>query len=102
MVYGTKKLPTQKASLCFGHHALERTVQTTDARRGYHTGYYQRNLITPIGTIELCVLRDREGRFSTELFELYLQSEKALVLVLAEMYIQGVSRRKVAHIKNSS
>ncbi len=31
-----------------------------------------------------------------------LQSEKALVLVLAEMYIQGVSRRKVAHIKNSS
>ena len=83
-------------------HALERTVQTTDARRGYHTGYYQYNLITPIGTIELRVLRDREGRFSTELFELYLQSEKALVLVLAEMYIQGVSRRKVAHIKNSS
>ena len=39
-------------------HALERTVQTTDARRGYRAGYYQRNLITPIGTIELRVLRD--------------------------------------------
>ena len=35
------------------------------------------------------------GRFSTELFERYQRSEKALVSALAEMYVQGVSTRKV-------
>ena len=55
-------------------------------------------MITRVGTIELRVPRDREGRFSTELFDRYQRSEKALVLALAEMYIQGVSTRKVAHI----
>ena len=35
------------------------------------------------------------GRFSTELFERYQRSEKALVGTLAEMYVQGVSARKV-------
>lgn len=67
-------------------------------RSGYRAGYYQRNLITRIGKIELRVPRDRSGRFSTELFERYQRSEKALVSALAEMYIQGVSTRKVKKI----
>ncbi len=37
----------------------------------------------------LDVLRDRDGRFCTELFERYQRSEKALVSALAEMYVQG-------------
>jgi putative transposase len=41
------------------------------------------------------VPQDRGGRFSTELFERYQRSEKALVGALAEMYVQGVSTRKV-------
>lgn len=48
-----------------------------------------------IGKLELRVPRDRDGRFSTELFERYQRSEKALVSALAEMYVQGVSTRKV-------
>jgi putative transposase len=44
------------------------------------------------------VPRDRDGRFSTELFERYQRSEKALVSALAEMYVQGVSTRKVKAI----
>ena len=39
--------------------------------------------------------QDRQGRFSTELFERYQRAEKALVAALAEMYVQGVSTRKV-------
>lgn len=39
--------------------------------------------------------RDREGRFSTDRFERYQRSEKALVSALAEMYVQGVSTCKV-------
>ena len=54
--------------------------------------------MTRVGKLELRVPRDRDGRFSTELFERYQRSEKALVSALAEMYVQGVSTRKVKAI----
>jgi putative transposase len=72
----------------------ERTAQ----RRGYRSGYYQRTLITRVGKLELRVPQDRQGHFRTELFERYQRSEKALVGALAEMYVQGVSTRKVKAI----
>ena len=72
--------------------------ERSSGRLGYRAGYYQRGLVTRIGKLELRVPRDREGRFSTELFERYQRSEKALVSALAEMYIQGVSTRKVKAI----
>ena len=70
--------------------------------RGAHDGpgrvpirVLQPGLVTRIGKLELRVPRDREGRFSTELFDRFQRSEKALVSALAEMYVQGVSTRKV-------
>ena len=42
--------------------------------------------------------RDRSGEFSTALFERFQRSEKALVSALVEMYVQGVSTRKVKAI----
>src|ERR1022692_2713399 len=46
--------------------------------------------------LPICVCRrDRQGRFRTEVFEQYQRSEKALVGTLAEMYLHGVSTRKV-------
>lgn len=69
--------------------------ERTPQRLGYRSGYYSRALITRVGKLELRVPQDREGRFSTEVFERYQRSEKALVSTLAEMYIQGVSTRKV-------
>jgi len=69
--------------------------ERTAGRLGYRSGYYGRSLITRVGTLELRVPQDRQGRFSTELFERYQRSEKALVAALAEMYVQGVSTRKV-------
>ena len=77
-----------------GARAGERTTDRT----GYRSGYYSRGLVTRIGKLELRVPRDREGRFSTELFERYQRAEKALVSALAEMYVQGVSTRKVKAI----
>lgn len=67
-------------------------------RGGYRSGYYGRGLITRVGKIELRVPRDRSGEFSTALFERFQRSEKALVSALAEMYVQGVSTRKVKAI----
>lgn len=69
-----------------------------EERRGYRAGYYTRSLVTRVGKIELRVPQDRQGQFSTEVFERYQRSEKALVLALMEMYVQGVSTRKVKHI----
>ena len=67
----------------------------SEGRLGYRAGYYGRTLMTRVGKLELRVPQDRQGRFSTEVFERYQRSEKALVLALSEMYIQGVSTRKV-------
>ena len=72
--------------------------ERTADRTGYRSGYYSRGLVTRIGKLERRVPRDREGRFSTELFDRYQRSEKALVSALAEMYVQGVSTRKVKAI----
>jgi putative transposase len=69
--------------------------ERTETRLSYRSGYYSRSLITRVGTLELRVPQDRLGRFSTELFVRYQRSEKALVGALAEMYVQGVSTRKV-------
>jgi putative transposase len=79
---------------CLGAAKGERT----DGRQGYRSGYYPRTLVTRVGKLELRVPQDRQGRFSTEVFERYQRSEKALVSTLMEMYIQGVSTRKVKRI----
>src|SRR5258707_10620145 len=75
----------------------EKDERTTN-RLGHRSGYYDRKLVTRVGVLELRVPQDRTGRFSTELFERYQRSEKALVAALTEMYIQGVSTRKVKAI----
>jgi putative transposase len=45
--------------------------ERTEERTGYRAGYYRRDLITRIGKLELRVPRDRNGEFSTSLFERY-------------------------------
>ena len=58
--------------------------ERTEGRQGYRSGYYPRQLVTRVGTMELRVPQDRQGRFSTQLFERYQRSEKALVAALVE------------------
>jgi transposase-like protein len=66
--------------------------ERTGGRCGYRNGSYERELTTRVGRLQLEVPRDREGTFSTELFERYQRSEKALVLSLMQMVVQGVSQ----------
>lgn len=56
-------------------------------RQGYRSGYYGRTLSRGSANWKLRVPQDRAGRFSTELFERYQRSERALVAALAEMYV---------------
>jgi transposase-like protein len=79
------------------HLGAER-YERVDRRSGHRNGYKPRTLHTRVGTLELRVPQDREGAFSTELFARYQRSEQALVVTLLEMYVQGVSTRKVAAI----
>jgi transposase-like protein len=79
-------------------HLGAKPHERSEDRQGYRCGSYPRTLTTRVGKIELQVPRDRDGRFQTQLFARYQRSEKAFVLALMEMYVQGVSTRKVAAI----
>jgi len=67
-------------------------------RKGHRNGHKPRTLRTRVGTLNLLVPQDREGTFSTRLFARYQRNEKALCLALMEMYVEGVSTRKVKDI----
>jgi transposase-like protein len=72
--------------------------QRTEKHTGRRNGYKTRTLRTRVGTLNLLVPQDREGTFSTRLFFRYQRNEKALVLALMEMYVEGVSTRKVKEV----
>jgi transposase-like protein len=74
------------------------SYQRNEVRRGWRNGYKPRTLKTRVGGLELMVPKDRDGQFQTELFERYQRSEKAFVLALLQMYVEGVSTRKVSAI----
>src|SRR5215203_787572 len=67
-------------------------------RTGQRNGYKPRALRTRVGPLNLLVPQERDGTFSTRLFTRYQRNEKALVLALMEMYVEGVSTRKVKEI----
>jgi len=79
-------------------HVGAEPYERTETRSGHRNGYRPRTLHTRVGTLTLLVPQDREGTFSTALFARYQRSEKALVLALMEMYLEGVSTRKVQEI----
>jgi putative transposase len=72
--------------------------ERAEGRKGQRNGYKPRILRTRVGTLNLLVPQDREGTFSSRLFSRYQRNEKALVLALMEMYVEGVSTRKVKDI----
>jgi putative transposase len=76
--------------------------ELTPTRRGERNGYYQRNLVTPAGKIErLTVPRDREGEFVTEVFERYKRMTGDVEEAVLEMYLSGISVRKIAGVTDA-
>jgi putative transposase len=73
--------------------------ELTPTRRGERNGHYTRNLLTPAGKIErLEVPRDREGEFVTEVFERYRRMTGDVEEAVLEMYLSGISVRKIAGV----
>lgn len=79
-------------------HLKAAPYQHTDERQGHANGYKPKTVHTRVGDITFSIPQVREGGFYPGALEKGLRSERALTLALAEMYVQGVSTRKVKAI----
>ena len=72
--------------------------ERSDARNGYANGFKPKTVQTRVGALDLDIPQVRDSSFYPSSLEKGLRSERALKIALAEMYVQGVSTRKVAKI----
>ena len=79
-------------------HIQAGDYERTEERIGHANGYKPKTVKTRMGEITFSVPQVREGGFYPTALEKGLRSERALVATLAEMYVQGVSTRKVKAI----
>jgi transposase-like protein len=79
-------------------HLQAEPYQHTEGRQGYANGFKPKTMRTRVGEITFAIPQVREGGFYPQALEKGLRSERALTLALAEMYVQGVSTRKVKAI----
>src|SRR5437660_2734643 len=76
------------------HLGAEKHERTAE-RSGYRNGYRERQWDTRVGSLALKVPRVRDGSFFPSLLEPRKRAEHALVAVVQEAYVQGVSTRRV-------
>jgi len=74
--------------------------ERSPARRGYANGYKPKTLDTPAGTVTVQVpkTRDTDEPFFPQSLERGRRSCRAVMLAIAEMYVQGVSTRDAAKV----
>lgn len=72
----------------------ERTAERTNAR----AGHYKRNFHTKAGEVELKMPKLRYAKFETEIVNRYRRKESSVEEALMEMYLAGVSVRRVEDI----
>src|SRR5687768_7169101 len=77
-----------------GAGPYERSVE----RQAHANGFKDKTLQTRLGALTVAVPQVREGGFYPQSLDKGVRSERALKLALAEMYVQGVSTRRVAAI----
>jgi putative transposase len=68
---------------------------TPEARVTHRNGYRSRPWETRVGVLELLILRKRQGSYFPSFLEPRRRSEQAIVTVVLEAYVNGVSTRKV-------
>ena len=75
-----------------------RPYERSESRRGYANGFKGKTVKTRLGELPLKVPQTRDCEFYPQSLEKGLRSERALLLSIAEMYVQGVSTRRVKRI----
>lgn len=83
------------------HLGLEYSYQRSVERQGQANGFKPKTVKTRVGELALQIPQVRDSSFYPQALERGLRSETALNLALAEMYVQGVSTRKIAKITES-
>ncbi|MCH7229161.1 IS256 family transposase, partial [Haloferula sp. A504] len=81
-------------------HIQAGSHERTGARTGYANGFKPRGLQTSLGALDLRIpqVRDCEEPFRTSLLETGSRIDRALKAAIAEMYLQGVSTRRVTEV----
>ncbi|MGI6514473.1 MAG: IS256 family transposase [Syntrophomonadales bacterium] len=72
--------------------------ERTEQRKGYRSGHYVRNLTTTSGNVKLKVPKLKGIAFETAIIERYRRRESSIEEALIEMYLAGVSVRRVEDI----
>ena len=72
--------------------------ERSEDRQGYANGYKPKTVKTRVGELTFAIPQVRDGSFYPSSLDKGIRSERALKLALAEMYVQGVSTRRVAQI----
>jgi transposase-like protein len=75
-----------------------RRYEHTDRRTDQRAGHYKRKLHTKAGEVELKVPKLRQAKFETAIIERYRRRESSVEEALMEMYLAGVSGRRVEGI----
>src|ERR671936_2305437 len=92
---GVRVLAQELMELELAEHVGAERHERSLERTGYRNGYRDRTWDTRVGTLELRVPRVRDGSFFPSLLEPRRRAERALVGVVQEAYVQGVSTRRV-------
>jgi putative transposase len=92
---GVRVLAQELMELELAEHVGAERHERSSERTGYRNGYRERPWDTRVGSIELQVPRVRDGSFFPSLLEPRRRAEKALVTVVQEAYVQGISTRRV-------
>ena len=72
--------------------------ERTEARKAYRSGHYDRNLLTTSGNVKLKIPKLRNATFETAIIERYQRRESSVEEALIEMYLAGVSVRRVEDV----
>jgi len=92
---GVRVLSQALMDLEVSQHVGAGKYERTAERTGQRNGYRERAWDTRVGTIDLRVPRVRDGSYFPSLFEPRKRVEKAMLSVVQEAYVQGVSTRRV-------
>jgi len=103
--HGTEAMGLAFASILESAMKIERAAvlgaepfERTESRRGYANGYKPKTLDTRAGRLVVQVPKARDIEFYPTALEKGVRSERALRLAVAEMYVKGVSTRKVQSV----
>lgn len=95
---GVRTLSQALMELEVSQHISAERHERTPERTGQRNGYRERQWDTRVGTIPLRVPRVRDGSYFPALLEPRRRAERALVAVIQEAYVQGVSTRRVDEV----